>query len=131
MKKAEALEQWRNLPEDLPVLAHFEPIAYKSTGSSYGACGVRIDGSPEFVDAVLSRLKDLIDAENHVTRLELSRKAVEARPGRPLEKAVNGAEVCYIRCHVRGRQGAMASAFFDKDLAEPTTRFAAAIGVTD
>lgn len=129
MKKADALAKWRELDPQADPLPHFQPIPYKSRGSSYGACGVRIDGSPEFIDAVLGRLKCLIDAENCVTRLELTRQPVVARQGRPLDKAVDGAEVCYIRCHVRGEQGAAASAALDRHLHEPTRRFAAAHGI--
>lgn len=111
MTKAETLAHWRNLPDDADPMPHFVPIPYKSQGSSYGACGVRIDGSPEFVDAVLSRLKPLLAAEGIGTRLELSRSPVKARPGRPLDKAVADAEVCYIRRHVRGAEGAMMAAY--------------------
>jgi hypothetical protein len=64
MKKQDTLRQWKELPENLPIMPHFRALPYRATGSKYGACGIRIDGSPEFVDAVLSRLKDLIDGEN-------------------------------------------------------------------
>ena len=130
MKKSETLDRWRNLAPNADPLPHFAPIPYKSEGSSYGACGVRIDGSPAFVEAVLSNLKSLLSAENHVTRLELSRKRIEPTADRPCPKMARNAEVCYVRCHVRGNQGAMASAFFDRDLDEPTRRFAEAVGVS-
>ena len=48
MKKSEALEQWKSLPETPPpgaVLAEMVPIPYRATGSSYGACGIQIDGT--------------------------------------------------------------------------------------
>lgn len=128
MKKDEALKHWKGLPDNLAILPHFEPIPYKAEGSSYGACGVRIDGSPEFIDAVMSRLKDLIDAENCVTRLELSRKTVEARPGRPLHKAATRAEVCYIRCHQRGREGAILQSFIAGSRARAASRLASDLG---
>jgi hypothetical protein len=62
--KEDTLNQWANLTANLPILPVMDAIPYKSKGSSYGACGIRIDGSPEFIDAVLSRLKDLVDGEN-------------------------------------------------------------------
>lgn len=105
MTKAEALAHWRSLPTGQDPMPHFKAIPYKSSGSSYGACGVRIDGSPEFIDAVLSCLKPLLAAENCHTRLELTYQAVEASPGRPLHKAVAKPHVCYIRRHERGREG--------------------------
>jgi hypothetical protein len=111
MKKADALATWRNLPEGQNPLAHMTPIAYKSTGSSYGACGVRIDGNPAFVEAVLSCLKALIAGENSYTRLELSRQPVNRtfKPG--LSKAEGNAEVCYVRLHERGREAQHVNAF--------------------
>lgn len=103
MKKRTALRQWRELSDSLPILPHMTPIPYKSKGSTYGACGVRIDGNPAFVDAVLSRLKDIIPGENGLTRLGLSRREVTSE-FKPCLNRDTGAEVCYIRLHVRGRQ---------------------------
>lgn len=130
MRKTETLTHWKALDKDQPILRHMEPIPYKAKGSTYGACGIRIDGTPAFIDAVLSHLQELIDGENHVTRLGLSRNAVDgSKLGKQFHNAEQDAEVCYIRLHVRGEQGAMASAFFDKDLAEPTERFARTRGI--
>jgi hypothetical protein len=124
MKKNDALAHWKALPDALPILPHFEPIPYKASGSTYGACGIRIDGSPAFVDAVLSRLKDLTDGENHATRLTLARNTVDGSGiGKKLPNAVNNAECCYIRLHVRGHEAQRASAVFDRHLTAPTQRF--------
>ncbi len=124
MKKSETLNAWKELTPNQPILPHFEPIPYKASGSTYGACGIRIDGSPAFVDAVLSRLKDLIDGENHVTRLTLARNPVDGSGlGKSLPNAVSKAECCYIRLHVRGREGAMASSVFDRHLDAATQRW--------
>jgi hypothetical protein len=132
MKKSQSLEHWKGLAPDLPLLSKMVPIPYKATGSRYGACGVRIDGTPEFIDAVLSRLKELIDGENHITRLELARSVVDGSGiGKSLPNAADAAEVCYVRLHVRGSQGAAASAFFDRHLKGATERFAAAHGITE
>jgi len=124
MKKEETLKRWQALPENQPILPHFTPLPYKASGSTYGACGIRIDGNPEFVDAVLSRLKDLIDGENHLTRLGLARNPVDgSKLGKAFSNQENGAEVCYIRLHTRGGQGQIASAFFDRHLVAATERF--------
>ena len=129
MKKAETLAAWRAMEPDKPILPHFLPLPYKSSGSTYGSCGIRIDGTPAFVDAVLSHLKELVDGENHVTRLGLNRAVVDGSGiGKELPNAVGKSEVCYIRLHLRGEEGAMASSFFDRHLAEPTKRFAQAHG---
>ena len=129
MKKSEALEHWRALPEDADPLENMTPIAYKATGSRYGACGIRIDGNPAFVDAVLGRLRSLLDGENHVTRLELARHDVEPvtinGEVKRFENADLGAEVCYIRLHMRGHEGTIASAVFEPQRGPATDRFAA------
>lgn len=117
MKKTETLEAWRTMQDNQPMLKHFEPVPYKATGSRYGACGIRIDGTPAFVDAVLSHLKELIAGENHCTRLELARHVVDGSGiEKSLPNASTGAECCYIRLHVRGGEGARASAIFDRQL---------------
>lgn len=130
MKKDETMKAWKSLPPNLPILPHFTPVPYKATGSRYGACGIRIDGNPSFIDAVLSRLQDLIDGENHVTRLELARNKVDGSGiNKALPNADDGAECCYIRLHVRGGEAVHASMFFDKHLHEPTERYAASQGI--
>lgn len=109
-KEAE-LMKWRGMNERINPLPHMEAIPYKATGSRYGACGIRIDGNPEFIDAVLSNLQDLLAGEGIGTRLELARHTVDGSGiGKDLPNAGTGAEVCYIRLHQRGREGAMLQA---------------------
>jgi hypothetical protein len=96
-KKAEAIAHWRGLPDGQPLKA--AAIPYKAGGSTYGHDGVRIEGSPAFIDAVLSRLKPLLAYENGSTRLAVCYQAVEGRPGKPNN---GGDHVCYIKVHERG-----------------------------
>jgi hypothetical protein len=129
-KKSASLAAWKTLNENQNPLVHMTPIPYKATGSRYGACGIRIDGNPAFIDAVLSRLKPLLDGENNVTRLELARQKVDGSGvGKQLDNKDDGAEVVYIRLHQRGREGAIASSVFDKHLHSATARFAEAKGL--
>jgi hypothetical protein len=89
--------------KDVNLLKHMDAIPYKSSGSSYGACGIRIDGNPEFVNAVMARLTDLVDGENGSTRLELARHKVDGSGlGKEFNKCSHDAEVVYIRLHQRG-----------------------------
>jgi hypothetical protein len=127
-KKAETLAAWHALSEGSgDLLATMPVIPYKAAGRKYGAGGVRVDGPPEFVDAVLARLKDLLDGENHVTRLELAR--TEVVPSEKFCNTAKKAEVCYIRLHQRGGEGVVASAAFDKRLDGATDRFAVRKGL--
>lgn len=104
LRKSQMLEHWASLRDNQPIMPHFTPVSYKARGSRYGACGIRIDGNEQFVDAVLSRLKDLIEGENDATRLDCSYTEVD---GSKLNKAFNnkeeGAICCYIRVAERGR----------------------------
>jgi len=123
MKKEHALKHWAALPDNMEILPHFTAIPYKASGSKYGTCGIRIDGNPEFIDAVLSRLKDLIDGENHETRLGLARNPVDgSKLGKAFSNQEEGAECCYIRLHERGHEGKIASAIFERGRDKATAR---------
>ena len=104
MQKETVLENWKKLDENQPILPTMIPITYKAKGSKYGTCGIRIDGTPEFIDAVLSHLKELIDGENDDTRLQLSRSKVENVGDHNFANKELDAECCYIRLHERGRE---------------------------
>lgn len=109
MEKKEAIRRWQNLEPDQPIIPHFTPIAADARGSTFGACGIRISGNPEFIDAILSRLKDLLDCEAGSTRLSLSRQPVKtvaiSKGDSVVEKqwrnADTDAEACYIQVRER------------------------------
>lgn len=113
MKKCDLLHHWRGLPENMDPMPHFEPVPYKSTGSTYGACGVRIDGTPEFIDAVLSRLKPLLQGECADTRLALTRRPASS-DFKATPNSVDRGEVCYIRLHERGHEAKIARKVYPK-----------------
>ena len=126
--KEGVLKRWAALPDRQDPLPLMEVIPYKATGSTYGACGIRIDGTPEFVDAVLSNLKSLISGENNFTRLGLSRNAVATKlevngKVKTFTNSAAGAEVCYIRLHERGGEGQHASLIFDRHLHEASAKW--------
>ncbi len=107
MNKAEVLSHWQQLPENLPLKPN--PIAYKHKGSTFDEDGVRILGSPEFIDAVLSRIKDLLEYENGQTRLSISHsEATDKDTGRPL-----GSYKTYVQVHMRGDQARAINAMFN------------------
>ena len=109
MTKSEALRRWQDLEPDQAILPHFTHIAADAKGSTFGACGIRISGNPEFIDAVLSRLKDLLEAEGGSTRLTLARNAVkpvsinkgESVVDKKWNNADTDAEICYIQIRER------------------------------
>jgi hypothetical protein len=112
--KESTLAHWQSLPEGLPILPHMSVLPYKSKGSTYGACGIRIDGNPEFIDAVLSRLKDLMQGEAVETRLGLSRTEVDgSNLGKSFDNREARAEVVYIRLHERGNEGKILQSYMN------------------
>lgn len=106
MTKDEMLAHWQELPADMPV--RMQQVAYKHEGSTYNEDGIRITGSREFIDSVLSRLKDLLDYEGNETRLQVVYKESTDRETRQPTFGYN----CYIQVHERGPQSrAINSAF--------------------
>lgn len=105
LNKADALTHWRQLPARDPAPL-MRAIPYKQEGSKYGACGIRIDGTRPFIDAVLSQLTTLLGHENAETRLELNyTETADRETGYP-----TGQWVCYIRVHERGDEAKMVNA---------------------
>ena len=54
MRKKDILSHWRGLAPNQPIQPAVVP--YRHEGTTYGQDGIRLTGSPEFIDAVLSRL---------------------------------------------------------------------------
>lgn len=100
MKKDEALRHWISLTDRMDPSHYMDPVPYGHTGSRYGECGgIRIDGTPQFIDAVLSNLKGLLKLEGSTTRLELTYGEAKDR-----ETGASRGHVCYVRCIERGRE---------------------------
>ena len=113
IKKETLMKQWAALSPNQPITDKIRPLPYKHEGSTYGEDGIRIDGSQEFIFAVLSRLQDLLDLEAVNTRLSVSMSEIATRT-----KIGNGVQFgdgtgnwcCYIRCAERGRKGKIVAA---------------------
>lgn len=105
MNKVEFLAHWKALRSRA---IHMRPIAYKHTGSTYGEDSIRLTGSREFCDAVLSQLKDLLRYEAATTRLQVVYSEVVDRE----TKEPTGDWSVYIQVHERGPQAAMVNIVF-------------------
>jgi hypothetical protein len=71
-------------------------------GSKFGGDTIRISGSPEFVTAVLSRLKDVIILENRMTRLNCAHTIVSNDNSFDKSFAYAGGHVVYLHYSCRG-----------------------------
>lgn len=119
MKKAEALAHWKALPEGRTLDPAIVP--YKHSGSTYDQDGIRITGSQEWIDQVLSKIKDLLLHENGGTRLALSYKQSTDRVTRQPLNSYN----CYIQVHERGREGQIAASVFNHEARANSAKLAA------
>lgn len=106
MRKAQFLDHWNNIKPNQPV--HPLPVAYKHEGSTYDEDGIRITGSQDFIDSVLSRLTDLLQYENGQTRLQVVYKQSTDRHTGVLMDSYN----CYIQVHQRGGEAKIMNAVY-------------------
>jgi len=107
LRKAEIISHWKSL--EAPALNDNIPMAtipYKHKGSTFAEDGIRILGSQDFIDAVLARLKPLLDFENSNSRLQLNySQATDKETGQPLDSFK-----MYIQVVERGYQAKIANA---------------------
>lgn len=61
-KRQEILTFWQNLVPDLPIQA--KPVEEGHKGTRFRKDGVRITGSSEFINSILSHLKDILRYES-------------------------------------------------------------------
>ena len=98
MRKAQFMEHWQKIEPNQKI--KIDSVPYKHKGSTYAQDGIRITGSTEFIDSVLSRLKDMLGHENHSTRLQVNYQESKDRH----TKAPMGSFNCYIQVHERGHE---------------------------
>jgi hypothetical protein len=81
--KTQILDYWRALQPSRVI--PMEPMEPDHKGSTYSQDGIRVTGSRQFVDGVLSRLKDLVALENEQSKLEIVYREIDSpknpRPG--------------------------------------------------
>lgn len=105
LKKAEFLKYWAGITPGQPLTPMAVP--YKHSGSTFAEDGIRITGSREYIEQVLSHLKPLLRFENGQTRLQTTfAESVDRETGLP-----TGSWTCYIQVHERGGQAQMVNAW--------------------
>ena len=103
--KKEFLAHWQGMKRKRKLEPR--PVAYKHTGSTFDQDGIRITGSRQFIDGVLSRLTELLEYESGDTRLQLNyQQAVDKETKRPLDSWT-----AQIQVHERGDEAKMVNAF--------------------
>jgi hypothetical protein len=104
MRKAQILDHWQKIEPNQPI--KIDSVAYKHRGSTYTEDGIRLTGSMDFIDSVLSRLTDLLQLENGSTRLQLNyQESKDRKTG-----VATGTYNCYVQVHERGSEAKMVNA---------------------
>lgn len=99
--KNDFLTVWHTMPEMQPVKPDF--IHYGHKGSTIDEDGIRICGSLEFIESVVSRLGDLLKFENNeATRLSIACSEITDKD---TGKRINNKFRCSIQVHERGVGG--------------------------
>jgi hypothetical protein len=102
--KKELMNYWRGIEPQRPI--RMSSIPYRHKGSTFGEDSIRVSGTREFIDSVLSRLKDLLEYESIKTRLQVSYQQCQPKDGNWVPE---DAWVCYIQVHERGGEAIMAN----------------------
>jgi len=105
MRKQEIIKHWQNIPKNQQI--KMMPVAYKHKGSTYDQDGIRLTGSQEFVDSLLSNIKQLLQDENDNTRLQLTYQETVDRE----TQLSTGTFNCYVQVHDRGHEAKMMNGF--------------------
>lgn len=96
MEKKPFLKHWASIRKNQKLSP--KPVRYTHEGSTYAEDGIRITGSRQFIDSVLSRLKDLLMYEGEETRLQaVYQRSLDRESGKALT-SYN----CYVQVHDRG-----------------------------
>ena len=98
-KKDEALRIWENLPDNQEL--NPESIPYKHKGTTIDQDGIRICGTQEFIFAVLSRIKPLLEYENGNTRIGIAFSQIQDKETKML---IPDKYRCSVQVHERGPQ---------------------------
>lgn len=107
-KRADVVEFWKRLKPSLPL--QVEPIDPRHRGTRFHEDGLRITGSPEFINSILSRIKDFLQYEiNPGTKLDIEYRQIETKEGDLYNKPVF---VAYV--HVVQNVGRRSEAEFEK-----------------
>lgn len=74
-KRADAINMWTRLKDNLPI--NLRPIPKSHRGSTFRTDGIRITGSPPFIQSILSRIKDFLQYDKKLgTKLEIEYRQI-------------------------------------------------------
>lgn len=99
--KSQIMDYWKTLRGNQMI--PMKPIKYKHKGSTYGEDGIRITGSPNFIQAVLGKLRELLRYEGPDTKLAVVYRQTMSK--KRLTAGLNPSSfVFYIQAKERGKK---------------------------
>jgi len=97
-KRADVLKFWQGLTPNQPI--QVEPVSKFHHGTKFREDGLRITGSPEFINGVLSRVKDLLQYDaNPATKLDVEYRQIENKSGDLVGRPIYVAYIHVIQKH--------------------------------
>lgn len=97
--KDQIVQHWKNITPGLPM-SQLRIIPQGHKGPTFSFDGLRINGSPEFIDAVLSRIKELVNYEGGGTRLGVMYKQ---QVNNKTQQVIPGSYSFYLQVKQRGK----------------------------
>ena len=68
--KEQILNFWNNLPSNISIVSG-KPIPPRFQGSTLPYDGIRVSGTSQFINSVMSRVKDIVKYDGNNTKLNL------------------------------------------------------------
>ena len=99
ISKDEIMKSWRILNPATPIA--MKPISKDHVGSTYGEDGIRITGSPTFINSVLSKIKPLLNYETPNIKLVVSYRETQS-PSQIERGNLKKSYVFYVQSKERG-----------------------------
>lgn len=85
-KRADVISFWQRLKPNLPLKVN--PIDPNHRGTRFHEDGLRITGSPEFINSILSRIKDFLGYDSQNSKLDVEYRSIENKEGDLINKPV-------------------------------------------
>jgi len=99
ISKDEIMKMWRGISPEIPIA--LKPIAKDHVGSTYGEDGIRITGSPDFINSILGKIKPLLNYEAVNTKLVVSYRETQS-PSQIERGNLKKSYVFYVQAKERG-----------------------------
>ena len=78
-KKSDVIQHWQSLKANMPI--QMEPVPETHEGTRFRSDGLRITGSPGFINSIMSRIKDIVQMESDTIRLDVEYREIENQGG--------------------------------------------------